>query len=181
MPADQRLFSITHWSLKAATLLCLALMGILCLALGGIGAMALGLFHFALPMNDMPAELKAFSMHALLLAGAFALLVVLICLALVALMFLMATRIVETAKAGDPFAIENARRLAQIGWLLLTVQVVGFLANMMLSFLPEKLQEHVSVGFDFSPVGVLAVLMIFVLAQIFRHGAEMRAELEGTV
>jgi hypothetical protein len=51
----------------------------------------------------------------------------------------------------------------------------------MISFLPEKVSEHVSVGFDFSPVGVLAALMIFVLAQIFRHGAEMRAELEGTV
>jgi phosphatidylglycerophosphate synthase len=132
-------------------------------------------------MSDMPAELKAFPMHELLLVVAFALLVILVCLALVALMFVMAMRIVETTKAGNPFAIENALRLAQIGWLLVAVQAVGFIANMMLSFLPEKLSEHVSIGFDFSPVGVLAVLIIFVLAQIFRHGAEMRAELEGTV
>jgi hypothetical protein len=31
------------------------------------------------------------------------------------------------------------------------------------------------------PVGVIAILMIFVLAQIFRRGSEMRAELEATV
>ena len=49
------------------------------------------------------------------------------------------------------------------------------------AMMPEKIREHVSGGFDVSPVGILAALLIFVLAQIFRRGSEMRAELEGTV
>ena len=181
MSSDQRLFSITHWLLKAATVLCVLLMGLLAVVLGGILLTAVGLLHFDLPVNDMPTGMQNFPAHQLLLVAAFALLIILVCLALVALMFVMAMRIVESTKAGNAFVIENAVRLAQIGWLLVAVQVVGFIANLMISFLPEKVSEHVSVGFDFSPVGVLAALMIFVLAQIFRHGAEMRAELEGMV
>ena len=49
---------------------------------------------------------------------------------------------------------------------------------------PLQLKDHFKFGgfgFDFSPLGVLAILLVFVLAQIFRHGSEMRAELEGTV
>ena len=46
---------------------------------------------------------------------------------------------------------------------------------------PPHEQRYVQAGFDLSPIGVLAVLLIFVLAQIFHRGAQMRAELEGTV
>ena len=46
--------------------------------------------------------------------------------------------------------------------------------------LPKALHE-VYLGFGPSPAGLLAILVIFVLARIFRHGAEMRADLEGTV
>ncbi len=37
--------------------------------------------------------------------------------------------------------------------------------------------------FDWSPsfTAWLATLMLFVLARVFRHGAQMRADLEGTV
>jgi hypothetical protein len=46
---------------------------------------------------------------------------------------------------------------------------------------PERLAHEMNVNFDMSPVGLMGVLLIFVLAQIFRRGAQMRAELEGTV
>jgi hypothetical protein len=65
--------------------------------------------------------------------------------------------------------------------LLLAAQFVGLLFDLALNFFPESLSEHVSLGFDASFSGVLAALLIFVLAQIFRRGSEMRAELEGTV
>jgi dipeptide/tripeptide permease len=69
----------------------------------------------------------------------------------------------------------------QIGWLLLAMQAIGFAADMLMSVFPEQINEHVHAGFDLSPIGVLAALLIFVLAQIFRQGTQMRADLEGTV
>jgi hypothetical protein len=101
-------------------------------------------------------------------------------LALLSLVLLMTARIVKTAET-DPFVEDNARRLMQIGWLLLAMQIVGLTADMIISFFPQPVRDHVQAGFDLSPIGVLAVLLIFVLAQIFRRGAQMRDELEGTV
>ena len=92
----------------------------------------------------------------------------------------MTARIVKTAEA-DPFVEDNARRLMQIGWLLVAMQIVGLTAGMIVSLFPQAMRDHVQAGFDPSPIGILAVLLIFVLAQIFRRGAQMRAELEGTV
>ena len=61
-------------------------------------------------------------------------------------------------------------------------QAIGFFADHAGTFIPDNLKDHVSVGLGgFSASGILAVLMIFVLAQIFRHGSAMRAELEGMV
>jgi hypothetical protein len=59
--------------------------------------------------------------------------------------------------------------------------VVGFTADLIISLFPKAVSDHVQAGFDLSPIGILAVLLIFVLAQIFRRGARMRDELEGTV
>lgn len=99
---------------------------------------------------------------------------------LLALVLLMTARIVKTANT-DPFVEDNARRLMQIGWLLLAMQVVGLGADTLMSLFPKEINDHVHAGFDLSPIGILAALLIFVLAQIFRQGAQMRADLEGTV
>ena len=179
MPKSQRLFDVTGWLLKAAIVVSLMLMGLLCLGLGAIA--------FAVVAGGqlgIPARVEGIAIGQVLAIGAWALVVAIFCIGLVACMFMLASRVLETAQSGDPFVIENARRLAQIGWLLLVVQLVGFIANLSLNaVIPEKLKDQVDIGigFDLSPVGLLAILMIFVLAQIFRHGSEMRAELEGTV
>jgi hypothetical protein len=78
--------------------------------------------------------------------------------------------------------MENADRLNYIAWLLLAIQLVGFAADIAANMLPDRIKDHASISFDgFSAAGILAVLLIFVLAQIFRRGSEMRAELQGTV
>jgi lysylphosphatidylglycerol synthetase-like protein (DUF2156 family) len=66
--------------------------------------------------------------------------------------------IVDSVAEGDPFVRANALRLKAIGWLMLAVQII-----------------------DISLTGILAVLLVFILAGIFERGAEMREELEGTV
>jgi sorbitol-specific phosphotransferase system component IIBC len=98
-----------------------------------------------------------------------------------ALIFQLAAKIVETAILGDPFVGDNATRLTRIGWLLVGLQLGSWCIHLALAQLPERLQDNIQFDSDFSPVGLLAILLVFVLAQVFRRGSEMRDELEGTV
>ena len=88
--------------------------------------------------------------------------------------------IVDTVRAGDPFIIENARRLQTIATTLLGVQflhlVIGFIAARTKSEV-----QQLDIDWSFSITPWLAVLLLFVLARVFEHGARMRADLEGTV
>jgi hypothetical protein len=80
---------------------------------------------------------------------------------------------VASARNGDPFVPENGARLRQIGWLILTANVVLFAASFAL---PPALREHSD-----SYPGVFTALLIFVLARIFDTGARMRTEIQETV
>ncbi|MGB7034998.1 MAG: hypothetical protein WBD71_05680, partial [Xanthobacteraceae bacterium] len=46
---------------------------------------------------------------------------------------------------------------------------------------PEVVRAKMHGTFHISMIGLFTVLLIFVLAQIFRRGSEMRAELAGTI
>ena len=177
MPGTHHLFIVTRGLLKIGTVLCVLLIGVLGLALGALVLAAAGLFHLPIPANEM----AGLTMAEILAAGAMALGAGVICIALVAWMFLLTARIVDTASHGDPFVTQNADRLNHIGWLLLAIQVIGLAVDNALDMFPDKIREHVSIGFDVSGTGILAALLNFVLAQIFRRGSEMRAELEGMV
>ena len=177
MAGKYRLVEVTYWLLKAATLLAFALVGLLVLALGALLAFVAiaGVNHV-----DLPIDLGGMSGGQLATVGAFALSAALICVVMALFAIMLTTRIVETAMSGSPFVNENADRLMHIGWLLLGIEAIGFLINLVLAYLlPEKLIT--SIDLEVSPVALLAILLIFVLAQIFRHGSEMRAELEATV
>ena len=179
MPKTHHLFTATGWGLNIAMLVSLFLTGVLILAFGVCVLAAAGLVHLPIPLEDLN-ELKNLPLSLIFTAGAVACASGVFLLGLLTLMLLMTARIVKTAEA-DPFVEDNARRLMQIGWLLVAMQIVGLTADMVISFFPKAVRDHVQVGFDLSPIGILAVLLIFVLAQIFRRGAQMRAELEGTV
>ncbi len=187
--AKQHLFSVTYWLLRAAMVLSVLVAAVLVLAVGALGLaiLALGGIYVAgtgagvLPFG-MPPSVEGVPILEVLSLAEFAIGGGLMCAALLVLVFRAATGIVESAISGDPFVSDNARRLTHIGWLLLAVSVIQFLIQMIFALLvPEKLHGHFNAGSDLSPVGLLAILMIFVMAQIFRHGSEMRAELEGTV
>jgi hypothetical protein len=177
MPGTHHLFTVTRGLLRIAILVCIFLIVVLGLALGALILAAAGVFHLPIPAN----EIQGLTMPQVLGAGSMALGAGVICIALVTWMFLLATRIVDTASHGDPFVTENADRLNHIGFLLMAIQLIGLVVDGALGMFPEKIREHVSIGFDVSATGILAALLIFVLAQIFRRGSEMRAELESTV
>ena len=84
--------------------------------------------------------------------------------------------IVDTVRGGDPFILQNARRLDAIAWSVVALEVLRMIVMAIAAAVwePGRLD-----GFSLAPW--LAVLMLFVLSGVFAHGARMRADLEGTV
>jgi hypothetical protein len=116
-------------------------------------------------------------------------LLVLLLLALAA-MFIFFGRlraIIATVGSGDPFAPANAERLSMMAWLFLGVQVLMWPATICAHIVADAVRDlndldlEVGSGDGFSLTGILMVLILFILARVFRHGAAMREDLEGTV
>jgi hypothetical protein len=88
--------------------------------------------------------------------------------------------IVETVRAGDPFVAANADRLQTIAWSLLALQVLSIVIGTIGRAVSTPAHPvHLDAGFSIN--GWLAVLLTFLLARVFAHGALMRDDLEGTV
>ena len=179
--AQPRLFLVTRWLLNAAIAVCAFGAIILCIAEGALAVMGTGLW---MP-PEVAADLQGVSRSYVFLIVGVAVLAGIAILALAILIFHAIRQIVASAVGGDPFVVENADRLARIGWLLVGVYAVQFAMRVITTaMVPVQLKDHLKFdgfGFDFSPLGVLAILLVFVLAQIFHHGSRMRDELEGTV
>ena len=112
----------------------------------------------------------------------------LIGLAIVGLIFVFFARlrqIIETVGEGDPFVPENADRLTAMAWMLLIVQALilpaaalGILVATWAAQI-EDVEFTVDGGLDLT--GIFMVVILFILARVFRKGTEMRDDLEGTV
>jgi hypothetical protein len=89
-------------------------------------------------------------------------------------------RIVESVGRRAPFSVENASRLRTIAWALLALELLhaGVVAIGSAVSTPE-VPLHVTS--DFQLTGWLAILLLFVLAQVFLEGTRMREDLEGTI
>ena len=127
-----------------------------------------------IPVADIPA----LPLAGLLLLG-------LTILAALFVFFGKLRAIIDTVGQGDPFAPANAERLNLMAWLLLATQIL-FLPTAGLGLLVAKWVdeiEHQKITIDagFDLTGLLMVLILFILARVFRHGAAMREDLEGTV
>jgi uncharacterized protein YacL len=104
-----------------------------------------------------------------------------VALSLQYLIFKPLLEIVETVRAGDPFVTPNARRLRTIAWTLVAVQVLGIVLGVLAADISSALHRPIDIRANFSFTGLLAVLLTFLLAQVFATGARMREELAGTV
>lgn len=179
MASNPRLFTVTQWLVRAGMVACGFGAIVLCLCLGALALIGAGLWN----PSRMPEMVEGVPRDQVVLIAALAVAAGLVLLALAVLILRSIDQIVGSAIGGDPFIVENADRLARIGWLLVAIYGVQFAVGAAMGVLvPVQLKDNLKFdGFDFSVVGVLAILLIFVLAQIFRRGSEMRAELEGTV
>ena len=113
----------------------------------------------------LPLGLRAVELLGLVLVG------------LVHLMLRRLLAIVDSVRGGDPFVVENARRLQTIAWSLLGVELLR-LATAAIGTAVAIKQLGPS---GFSVVPWLAILLLFVLSGVFMRGARMRDDLEGTV
>ena len=94
--------------------------------------------------------------------------------------------IVGTVDEGDPFQPDNAARLARMAWYALGTQLCEFVGQPLVATYGKYTGgathglgisggEHVSLA----PLGL--AITLFILARVFRQGAAMREDLEGTV
>jgi hypothetical protein len=87
-------------------------------------------------------------------------------------------KIFATLTAGDPFHPENVRRLRVIGLMLILLEVGRYpLAVAKVLLLPNT----DGLSFSPNPTAWFAVLVVFVLAEVFREGARLRREAELTI
>lgn len=94
--------------------------------------------------------------------------------------------IIVSAGEGDPFTPENATRLNEMAWLFLGMKILYAIVGGLRFHLVNLVDKGVDNGnwpdlsiYDLDVV--LIVIVLFILARIFRHGAAMRADLKGTV
>ncbi|MBX9859804.1 MAG: DUF2975 domain-containing protein [Sphingomonas sp.] len=86
---------------------------------------------------------------------------------------------IDTVVAGSTFHPDNVGRIQTIAWAMLVLQLLDLVFGAISLSLSKVTGDY----FGWSPSfgGWLSVLLLFVLALVFRHGAEIQADLEGTV
>ena len=93
--------------------------------------------------------------------------------------------IITSVGDGDPFEPANAERLNLMAWLLLGVELAMIPAAGFGLWLSrwfdqtENADITIDVGVDLT--SILMVIILFILARVFKHGAAMREDLEGTI
>jgi hypothetical protein len=88
--------------------------------------------------------------------------------------------IVDTVSAGDPFVGENAERLQSIAWAIVGLELMHVVVVVLANGVWVGTQK-IDIGEKLSLTPWLTILLLFVLARVFDHGARMRDELSGTV
>lgn len=96
--------------------------------------------------------------------------------------------IVRSVDEGDPFRPDNAERLARMGWLTVSVYILAVIGGLIAAWIDRVTRSisgvfefKIDYSFDLGGGGIMLILVLFILARVFRHGAAMREDLEGTV
>ena len=86
-------------------------------------------------------------------------------------------RIFGTLTAGDPFHPDNVRRLRVVAAALAALELGRYLVWMLSASLPDVARVEP----NFSLTAWFSVLVVIVLAEVFREGARLRREAELTI
>lgn len=149
----------------------------------GLGAPAAAIFQDKLLAEAAAQGIETGPELVAAIVALLAAIAVMLALAIYFLVLLL--RIVGSVKEGDPFIAANAQRLSRMGWVALAGQLaiipVAALAMWVEEVAGDAKNVQADTDFGFSGEGILLVLILFILARVFRKGTEMREELEGTV
>ncbi|WP_068073376.1 DUF2975 domain-containing protein [Novosphingobium lentum] len=120
-----------------------------------------------------------------IVAGIIAVMLMVSAMAVMGFLFLRTMRrIIDSVGLGDPFAPINADRLRLMGWLVVGIEVISIPIGAIVTFVSQHVADgsvKTDADFGFSLGGLLLAMILFILARVFRQGAQMRDELEGTV
>lgn len=176
---------LTDPLLTAGRLIALVLQG-MCAVAGGVffllAPLVILISQGILPGFSDPNDLPDVARFPLLTTG--------ICLTITAnfaamfVFFGKMRALIESAIESDPFIPENAQRLNAMAWLLLGSQVLTVITGELRVFAFSLIDPQSKSTLDISPAdlaGFLIVLILFILARVFQHGAAMREDLEATV
>jgi hypothetical protein len=86
-------------------------------------------------------------------------------------------KIFATLTAGDPFHPDNVNRLRLIGLMLAGLELGRYAVWTLSRFMPQV--DRVEPNFNLT--AWFSVLVVFVLAEVFREGARLRREAELTI
>jgi len=87
-------------------------------------------------------------------------------------------KIFATLTAGDPFHPDNVVRLRLIGLVLAGLEVGRYVFSGLARWLAPKAKV---IDDSFTLTAWFSVLVVFVLAEVFREGARLRREAELTI
>ena len=91
-------------------------------------------------------------------------------------------RIFQTLTAGDPFHPDNVRRLRIIGVTMAVLEIGRYaVAGLVSALLPAALASRARVDGSVNLTAWFAVMVIIVLAEVFREGARLRRDAELTI
>ncbi|HEY1560681.1 MAG TPA: DUF2975 domain-containing protein [Caulobacteraceae bacterium] len=150
------------------------------LALATVGVVAALLLSFRPDIISSHIDIDSLNVQGAWLGPAAAGLLVFTDLYLIGLIVVVnrLRAIFATLIAGDPFQPDNARRLRVIGGALAILELGRYALSSMARAI---LHGAIHIGGGVSLTTWFAVLVIFVLAEVFREGARLRGEAELTI
>ena len=88
-------------------------------------------------------------------------------------------RMISTLRQGDPFHPDNVRRLLRVGLVLAAAAAAAWGGQTVLAQLSRGAADPPSLFGLITPI--FSVLIVFILAEVFREGARLRRESELTI
>lgn len=89
-------------------------------------------------------------------------------------------KILSTLAAGDPFVPDNATRLTRIAVALAIVELASLVSVFAVKFI-FGLSDTEPLRFNIDPAMVGAVIVVWILAQVFKEGTRLREEERMTI
>ena len=172
---------MTHSTALRATWVTLRILIVLNWVLGALIFALLAISFQAKEWTWRALGLGAVAGHEGVVAGLRAIMVIgIVGIPMAHVVFSRLLRIVESVRTGEPFTMDNAGRLRTIAWALLGLELLHVCVVAIAAAVSTK-EVPLRMSGNFHVSGWLAILLLFVLAQVFLEGTHMREDLEGTV